>query len=180
MINETNLIEPADDFANDFPELEFSNRFQIKTNGESILVCDPTYLADVYNSCDLHSQYLQKNAIFLKDFVGDCSGPILWQEPFVLLPASISYNKDHSQHHADNVSIMCGQIAIDSGSVCFLSTEELPREIGDEFVKLKRDGLAAELPVPAGRWTAMYEQMEVEDDLDAEFFRNIVLRHSIV
>ena len=52
MVDKTRLIKAADDFKSAFPGLNFRNRRSLVTAGEKVLLVDPTYIADVYDSRD--------------------------------------------------------------------------------------------------------------------------------
>ena len=79
MIQRTRLIKPPERFQGQFsdaPEIDFRDIYQFQTSGEPILVTDPTYLADVYNSKDPDASFLRAHGVFLMDFGGDTGGPV--------------------------------------------------------------------------------------------------------
>jgi hypothetical protein len=84
MIDIARLCFPDDDFTSAFQELGFSIRFTLETSGEPILVCDPNYLADVYNSEDEIASFVRRHGAFLMNFGGDSSCPVWWEPPFAL------------------------------------------------------------------------------------------------
>jgi hypothetical protein len=52
MIDPGRLVDPQDNFRSTFPRVDFRDVYELATAGEQLLVTDPTYLADVYNSTD--------------------------------------------------------------------------------------------------------------------------------
>ena len=76
MIETRRLITPTDDFRTAFPGLNFRNRRSLATTGEKVLLVDPIYIADVYNSTDDVASFLRDQGLFLMDFGGghDCPG----------------------------------------------------------------------------------------------------------
>jgi hypothetical protein len=76
------LIKPADDFRDAFPGLNFRNRRSLATTGEKVLLVDPIYIADVYNSTDEIASFLRDRGLFLMDFGGDTAVPVWWEEPY--------------------------------------------------------------------------------------------------
>ncbi len=66
MIERQRLIKPADDFVAAFPGLNFRNRRSFVTAGEKVLLVDPTYIADVYNSTDEIASFLRDHGLFLR------------------------------------------------------------------------------------------------------------------
>lgn len=64
-VDPNRLISPADDFKSAFPGLNFTNRRNLVTAGEDLLLVDPTYIADVYNSTDEVAAFLREHGLFL-------------------------------------------------------------------------------------------------------------------
>ena len=93
MIDKTRLIKPTDDFKSAFAGLGFRNNRSLRTAGEKVLLVDPTYVADVYNSIDEDASYLRKHGLFLMDFGGDTSTPVWWKMPYLLMPISNHLSK---------------------------------------------------------------------------------------
>ena len=75
MIETQRLVEPGNDFVATFPGLNFRNRHSVVTTGEKVLLVDPTYIADVYNSTDEVASFLREQGLFLMDFGGDTTVP---------------------------------------------------------------------------------------------------------
>jgi hypothetical protein len=177
MIDRTRLIEPPERFRGQFldaPEIDFQDVYQFQTSGEPILVTDPIYLVDVYNSKGPDASFLRTHGVFLMDFGGDTSGPVWWQSPFVLIPISMHYCEEPKPE--PNVEVVASEIGTDSGSLIFLPlTNTLPKSVRCQI----EDVLAAEngamLHLPAGRWSVFYEQWEPIQDNMTACFRNIVL-----
>lgn len=81
MIDPRRLIRSTDKFHAAFPGLNFPETFAFQTRGEPVLVTDPTYLADVYNSPVEPALSLREHGCFLMDFGGDTSCPVWWKPP---------------------------------------------------------------------------------------------------
>jgi hypothetical protein len=170
------LIKPADDFRAAFPGLNFRNRRTIVSAGEKVLLADPTYIADVYNSADQIASFLRNRGLFLMDFGGDTTVPVWWKPPFLILPISI--------HHGNldaplGAKVLTEEIGCDSGSFVFLPlTSDIPRSVQSKIKEVLRDNIAVALRLPAGRWAAFYEQFEAHQANTGGLYRNIVLKHS--
>jgi len=176
MINPERLIVPRDNFDEVFPSLGFSNKHSLETLGEEILITDPIYLADVYNSHDLISSFLRDNGVFVMDFGGDTSGPVWWSNPYVIIPISLHYS-DTDLESEKEIDVLAEEIGTDSGSLIFLPlTDDLPNELTATIKKLVSDKNAVLLDLPAGRWRVFYEQFEPKPDWPESFYRNIVLK----
>jgi hypothetical protein len=176
MINPDRLIVPSDNFDEGFPSLGFSNKYSMETLGEEILITDPTYLADVYNSRDPISSFLRDNGVFVMDFGGDVSGPVWWSDPYVAIPISLHYSESDLESNTA-VDVLAEEVGTDSGSFIFLPlTADLPNELTTTIKKLVSDKNAVLLDLPAGRWYVFYEQFEPKPGSPESFYRNIVLK----
>jgi hypothetical protein len=177
MVQEDRLISPPDDFEKAFPGLGFPNKFILETTGEPILVTDPTYLADVYNTRDEESDFLRSRGVFLMDFGGDISCPALWKSPYLLLP--LVDNDDSAAQ--EEAAALTNEIACDSGSLVFLPYRPpFPASLKDVIAALLQENNAWLLSLPAGRWHFYYEQYPSPSPNQAGLFRNIVARHEQV
>jgi hypothetical protein len=170
------LIKPADDFRAAFPGLNFRNRRSVVSGGEKVLLVDPTYIADVYNSTDAIASFLRDRGLFLMDFGGDTAVPIWWKAPFLVMPTSM---------HQENLNMPTGakvlteRIVCDSGSFVFLPlSTDIPRGVQSKVKQVLAENNAVALRLPAGRWTAFYEQFEAPQANMVGLYRNIVLKHS--
>jgi hypothetical protein len=169
-----------------FEEAGFRFNFSFETQGEPILVTDPIYLADVWNSKDALSDFVRKYGAMGVDFGGDTSCPIWWEPPYVTLPVSGHYydkSFDRPFPHGEAVPpstatvISDYDVGCDSGSFVFLPlVKDVPpalNQIIDETVT-QRNG--AILSLPAGRWTLYFEQFDVPEGSYATWYRNIILK----
>jgi hypothetical protein len=170
------LIEPGDDFVAAFPGLNFRNRRSVVTTGENVLLVDPIYIADVYNSTDEVATYLRDRGLFLMDFGGDSSVPVWWKPPFLLMPLSMH---DKSLDTPPGVEVLTEEIGCDSGSFVFLPlSADVPRGVQSKVKEALGEGGAVALRLPAGHWSAFYEQFEAPQANMVSLYRNVVLKHS--
>jgi len=170
------LVEPSDDFVATFPGLNFRNRRSVVTAGEKLLLVDPTYIADVYNSTDEVASFLRDQGLFLMDFGGDTSVPVWWKPPFVLMPISMHHENLDAPSGAD---VLTEEIGCDSGSFIFLPlSADMPRGVQSKVMEAVGKNNAVALRLPAGRWTAFYEQFEPPQANMVGLCRNVVLKHS--
>ena len=74
--------------------------------------------------------------------------------------------------------VLTNEIGCDSGSFVFLPMPKtLPLGVASKAEELIHEGNAVALPLPAGRWTAFYEQFDAPQENMRGLYRNIVLRH---
>jgi hypothetical protein len=176
IVNPNRLTKPEDKFHKAFPEFNFREVYSFQTSGEPVLLTDPTYLADVYNSGDEIASFLRAHGIFVIDFGGDVSSPVWWQPPFVLLPISMHIS-DRDLEPPEEVTVLAEEVGTDSGSFVFLPlTEELPWALKARVDKVLAENNGALLELPAGKWGVFYEQQDAPEERLKSLYRNIVLK----
>jgi hypothetical protein len=177
LVDESRLIDPRDNFAEAFPGLGFRDVYSLRTSGERVLVTDPIYLADVYNSTDEVASYLRRRGVFVKEFGGDGSCPVWWREPFVKLPIMGRWQEDNVSL-PPGVRVLAQEVGTDSGSFIFLPLEAgMPRSVAEAIDLVLREDNGAALELSAGHWRVLYEQMDAPRPDLAGLSRNIVLAH---
>lgn len=169
MVERFRLIKPEFNLRVRFPALDFSDRGTFQTGGEAVLVTDPTYLADVYNSQEDTASFVRQHGVIVWDFGGDTSGPVWWQPPFL----KIAFAIDHGEP-PPSATVLADEVGCDSGSLVFLPlTKALPSRLRAHVDRVLVANSGVALPLPAGTWTVRYEQHDSEE-WDAEHFRDIV------
>jgi len=172
------LIKLADDFSAAFPGLNFRNHRTLITAGENVLLVDPTYIADVYNSPDETAAYLREHGLFLMDFGGDTAVPVWWESPFVVMPISMHLQNLNAPSGA---KVLTEEIGCDSGSFVFLPlSADIPRSVRSKVKEVLGERNAVALRLAAGQWTAYYEQFDAPQANMVALYRNIVLKHTAV
>lgn len=178
MVETQRLIAPTDDFKAAFPGLGFSNFRSFVTRGEKVLLVDPIYIADVYNSTDEVASYLRAHGLFLMDFGGDTAVPVWWTPPYLLMPVSMHIREWLVPAGA---AVLTTEIGCDSGSFMFLPlSQDLPFCVEKRVMETLEENNAIALRLPAGHWTAYYEQFEAPHANMVACYRNIVLQHTLV
>lgn len=176
MIDPARLVRPQDPFRQAFPDLGFRQVYSFHTGGEPVLLTDPTYLADVYNSTEEAASYLRAHGVIVMDLGGDVTSPVWYAHPYVLLPISVHLADDDLEPPA-GATVLAQEVGTDSGSFIFLPlTADLPPALAADVRKVLADGNGAALPLPAGRWAVYYEQWDAPQEWPAAFRRNVVLR----
>ena len=176
MVDADRLIRPSEDPNDAFPGLGFSNDFSLETLGEQVLMVDPIYLADVYNSMDSIAMYLRVHGLFLMDFGGDASATVLSEDQYVVVPLSRHYI-DADLQPTQGRKVLFEEIGCDSGSFLFMPmVSNLPKKLREAIKKEAAEGNAAILSLAAGRWIAFYEQFTPEPSWPESFYRDIVLK----
>jgi hypothetical protein len=176
MVSPDRLIKPQDKFRESFPGLNFPEVYSFRISGESVLVTDPLYLADVYNSKDDIASFVREHGVLVMDFGGDVSCPVLWQSPFVLLPISMHLS-GQALHPPEGSAVLANEVGTDSGSFVFLPlAKEVPPVLKAQVDRVVAESNGAILELPAGDWSVFYEQWDAPESSLAKLYRNIVLK----
>ena len=176
-VNPKRLIVPPDeDLGEAVAGLKFRGSFWLETHGEPVLLTDPIYLADIYNSKDDEKAvYVREHGVLLVDFGGDTGGPVWWQPPYLLLPISMHYEDEPSLKKG--VKVLADDVGCDSGSFVFLPvTDEMPASLKHQIQEVVRKRNGALLPLPAGRYSFFYEQFDAPQSNEVAMYRNIVAK----
>ncbi len=163
------LVKPKFNLRARFPALDFSDRGTFQTGGEAVLVTDPIYLTDVYNSQEGTASFVRQHGVIVWDFGGDTSGPVWWQPPSLKIAFALD-----SGEPPPSATVMADEVGCDSGSLVFLPlTKALPPGLRAQVDRVLVANSGVALTLPAGTWTVWYEQHDSEE-WNAEFFRDIV------
>jgi hypothetical protein len=178
MIKPECLIRPEDQFREGFPTLGFREEYSFRTSGEPVLVTDPTYLADVYNSHDEEACYLRAHGVFVMDFGGDTSCPVWYKDPYLMLPISMPLTDDaRPLQLPTGARVLADEVGTDSGSFIFLPlVSDLPSKLQAEVNAVLTRRTGATLALPAGHWTLFYQQWDPTKGYPASLYRDIVLK----
>ncbi|HYV39160.1 MAG TPA: hypothetical protein VE988_25965 [Gemmataceae bacterium] len=178
MVETKRLIKAPDDFKSAFPNLNFRNRRTIVTTGERVVLVDPTYIADVYNATDEIASFLRDQGLILMDFGGDTAVPVWWKPPFLVMPISMHLSEDDLKP-PKGAKVLTEEIGCDSGSFVFLPfSSTVPSSVRNKVEEVLQKANAVSMRLPAGRWTAYYEQFEPPQKNMVGLYRNIVLKHT--
>jgi hypothetical protein len=174
LVNQRRLKKPEDNFMSDWPGFNFRNIFDFETSGEPVLITDPIYLADVYNSHDPDAEFMRAHGVFIGEFGGG-GAPVWWQAPYLVIPTS--WDIEDSEPPV-GVDVLFDEIVTDSCTFVFLPvTKNLPKSLKKKVKQVLSEDNAASLTLPAGKWTVFYEQRDtIGENQDEEHFRNIVLK----
>jgi len=139
-----------------------------------LFVTDPIHLGEIVNaSTDPSASYVQSRGLTVIHYGGKASCPVLWCNPYLLLPLSQSLQKKFLLP-ADSETL-AEKISCHSGSLLFLPfANDMPRSLRDRINKVCTDENGAKIRLPAGTYRVFYEQLEFPLGSQEELYRNIV------
>jgi hypothetical protein len=106
-----NRFKPIQDLHQWSPDCGVAADDSFSLDDELLLITDPKYLWDTFNPYSNPSaSYARTHGVIVSGFGDDASCPVLWCDPFLLLPLSLHLEQDFSlPEGAEEVAdkIMC-------------------------------------------------------------------------
>jgi hypothetical protein len=145
-------------------------------DNEFLLIIDLTHIGDLLNPYNSPSaSYVRTNGVIVGSYNRDVACPVLWNDPFLLLPLS-HHLKENFKVYAD-IGKVVGSVSCPSGSFLLLPIrEDITTSLGsmmDEAI-LKETGVRIKLS--NGTYRVFYEQFEVPEGSKKEFYQNIAVQ----
>lgn len=174
MVNVSRLIHPTFDLQKYFPDFTWNSSHELRVPDTGIVLFDPTYVADVYNSHASSASFLRTRGVFVDDFGGDISSPVWLVEPYLVMPISGHYESTPSL--PTSAIELFPEIGCDSGSFVFLPcSNDWPADVVTAVQGLLENSNAARLHITPGLWTLKFEQFDAPQTNMVAMYRNIVL-----
>ena len=144
-------------------------------DNELLLIADLTHIGSIMNPYNNPSaSYVRTNGVIVGSYNRDVACPVLWNDPFLLLPLS-HHLKENFKVYA-GIGKVVGSVSCPSGSFILLPIrEDIPTSLGsmmDEAI-VKETGVRIKLP--KGTYRVFYEQFEVPEGAKKEVYQNIVV-----
>ena len=143
---------------------------------ELLMIVDLSHIGDILNPYNSPSaSYVRTHGVIVTSCVKNDPCPVLWSDPFLLLPMSHHFKEDFNVYA--NHGKVLGSVFCPSGSFLFLPVrEDFPTPLGN----LMDEALASEggikISVPNGTYRVFFEQFEVPEGAKQEFYRNIAVQ----
>jgi hypothetical protein len=146
--------------------------FELKD--EFLLITDPIHLGQTMNaSTDPSASYVQTRGLTVTHYGGKASCPVLWRNPYLLLPLSQSL-KEKLLLPSDTKTL-AEKISCHSGSLLFLPLgADVPQSLRDQLNKVCTDQNGAKIRLAAGTYRVFYEQLKSPQGSQEELYRNVV------
>jgi hypothetical protein len=146
--------------------------FELKD--EFLFITDPIHLSQtVIASTDSSASYVQTRGLTVTHYGGRASCPVLWCNPYLLLPLSQSLQEEFLL--PANSETLAEKISCHSGSLLFLPlANDIPRSLRDQVNKVCTEKNGVKIKLAAGNYRVFYEQLEFPPGSKKELYRNIV------
>ena len=143
-------------------------------NNECLLIIDFSnagILLNPYNSPE--ASYVRSHGVIVGSYICPESIPVLWRDPFLLLPLSRHLKKNFNGY-IDMANIV-GSVSCPSGAFLMLPfQEDMPDPLNKGLEDALGSGTAVKINVPKGTYRVFYEQYEAPAGAEEECYRNIV------
>ena len=141
---------------------------------EFLLITDPIFLGDVINGTnDPAVGYVQARGVRVTNYGGQPSCPLLWCNPYLLLPLSLPVEKKLLL--PAGTETLAERISCHSRSLLFLPVgDDIPRALSDQVIKVCAEQNGARIKLADGTYRVFYEQLEPPKGSSKELYRNIV------
>jgi hypothetical protein len=145
-------------------------------DNEFLLIIDLTHIGDLLNPYNSPSaSYVRTNGVIVGSYNRDVACPVLWNDPFLLLPLS-HHLKDNLMGYAD-IGEVVGSVSCPSGSFLLLPVrEDIPTPLGSLMDEALASEDGAKIKFTNGTYRVFYEQFDVPEGAKKELYQNIAVQ----
>ena len=167
-------LRPIQDLHTWSPDCMVAADDSFELRDEFLLIFDPIHLGQTVNAgTDPSASYVQTRGLKVTHYGGKASCPVLWCNPYLLLPLSQSLQKNFLL--PADTETLAEKILCHSGSLLFLPlANDIPLSLRDLVNEVCEDENGAKIKLAAGTYRVFYEQLDFPPDSQEELYRNIV------
>jgi len=145
-----------------------------RLNEELLLITDPFLFGDrIHAIADPAAIYVQTHGVRVTNYGGQGSCPLLWCNPYLLLPLSLPAKKKLLL--PSGTETLAERISSCSRSLLFLPLrDDIPPGLSDLVTKVCIEQNGVKIKLAAGIYRVFYEQLEPPKGSPEEPYRNIV------
>ena len=167
-------LRPIQDLHTWSPDCMVAADDSFELRDESLLITDPIHLGQTVDaSTDPSASYVQTRGLTVTHYGGKASCPVLWCNPYLVLPLSQSLQNKFLL--PADTETLAEKIFFHSGSLLFLPLEnDIPQSLHDQANRICADENGAKIKLAAGTYRVFYEQLEFPPGSQEELYRNIV------
>ena len=171
---DTKRLRPIQDLHTWSPDCMVAADDSFQLRDESLLITDPIHFDQTVNaSTDPSASYVLMRGLKVTHYGGKASFPVLWCNPYLLLPLSQSLQKNLSL--PPETETLAERVSCHSGSILFLPlATDMPGSLCDQVNRICADQNGAEIELAAGTYRVFYEQLQSPQGTPQELYRNIV------
>ena len=139
-------------------------------------IVDLVDIGDTLNPFNsLSASYVRTHGVIVGSYRRDAACPVLWEPPFLLLPLS-DHLKGKFEAYTD-IGKVVGNVSCASGSFLLLPVREgIPSPLGVLMDEALKNDTGVKIKIPNGTYRVFYEQFEVPEGSQQEYYRNVVVQ----
>ena len=171
---DTKRLRPIQDLHTWSPDCMVATDDSFEVADEFLLITDPIHLGQTVNAgTNPSASYVQTRGLKVTHYGGKASCPVLWCNPYLLLPLSLSLQEKFLL--PADTETLAEKIICHSKSLLFLPlANDMPRSLRDLANRICADENGAKIRLVVGTYRVFYEQLEYPPDSQEELYRNIV------
>jgi hypothetical protein len=145
-------------------------------NNEFLLIVDITHLGSILNPYNSPSaSYVRNNCVIVASYTRPESYPVLWSDPFLLLPLSFHLREKIKTYK--EIGKVVGRISCFSGTFLLAPIhKDMPESLGSLMREASEKNTGAQIKIPNGTYRVFYEQFDVPEGSKQELYQNIVVQ----
>jgi len=145
-------------------------------DNEFLLIIDLTHIGDLLNPYNSPSaSYVRTHGVIVASYTRPESCPVLWSDPFLLLPLSFHLRKKLKTYEA--VGEVMGRVSCSSGTFLMIPIrEDIPVPLGSLADKALAKKTGVQIKIPNGTYRVFYEQFDVPEGAKKEHYQNIAVQ----
>jgi len=145
-------------------------------DNEFLLVVDLAHIGSILNPYNSPSaSYVRTHGVIVASYTRPESCPVLWSDPFLLLPLSFHLREKLKTYEA--VGKVMGRVSCSSGTFLMIPIrEDIPVPLGSLADKALAKKTGVQIKIPNGTYRVFYEQFDVPEGAKKEHYQNIAVQ----
>ena len=145
-------------------------------DNELLLIADLTHIGSIMNPYNNPSgSYVRTNGVIVGSYNRDVACPVLWRDPFLLLP--LSHHLKENLMVCEDIGQVVDSVSCPSGSFLLLpNRKDMPSSLNSRMNEalVKKSGVKIKLP--NGTYRVFYEQFETPEGYKKELYQNVAIQ----
>ena len=145
-------------------------------DNECLLIIDFSNVGTLLNPYNSPSaSYVRTHGVIVASYTHTESCPVLWEDPFLLLPLSFHVTEKLKTYEA--VGKVMGKAFCSSGTFLLVPTrKDMPESLSSLINEALAKKAGVQIKIPNGTYRVFYEQFEVPEGAKKELYRNIAVQ----
>ena len=145
-------------------------------DNEFLLIVDLAHIGSILNPYNSPSaSYVRTHGVIVVSYTRPESSPVLWSDPFLLLPLSFHVREKLKTYEA--VGKVMGRVSCSSGTFLLVPIhKDMPKFLSSLMSEALAKEAGIQIKIPNGTYRVFYEQFDVPEGAKEELYRNIAVQ----